>query len=616
MCGITGWVSFDRELTRHRTDLDAMTATMACRGPDAEGTWFDRHAALGHRRLAVIDIDGGAQPMSVGTDDGAVTLTYSGEVYNFTELRSELLRRGHRFRTRSDTEVVLHGYLEWDQAVADRLNGMYAFAVWDARIEKLVLIRDRMGVKPLYYFGTDDGVLFGSEPKAILANPLADRAVDLDGLRELVSFTQTPGSAVWRGMREVIPGGVVTVDHTGLRERRYWTLPTRAHTDDRQSTVATVRTLLEDIVGRQLVSDVPRCTLLSGGLDSSAITALVAAELGRPGEHSEKVRSFAVDFVGREHDFVADDLRTTSDAPYAREVATHVGSLHEAVVLDHAAIADPSVRRAVITARDSPLSFGDMDASLYLLFRAIREHSTVALSGESADEIFGGYRWFFEPEVRAADTFPWMAVFVSGARAQVSDRFNADITAALDLPSYIRDRYADAVAEVERTDQDSDHDMQMRVMCHLHLTRFVRMLLERKDRISMAVGLEVRVPFCDHRLVEYVYNTPWSLKTFDGREKSLLRAATADLLPRSVLNRTKAPYPATLDPHYTGALLQQCKELLTTDDPVFGLVDRGWLEEITQRDAGTMSIDVRNGMERVLDLSTWLDIYRPELRLN
>ncbi|MCX5077792.1 asparagine synthase (glutamine-hydrolyzing) [Streptomyces sp. NBC_00424] len=618
MCGITGWVSFDRDLTQQRVQLDTMTETMACRGPDAAGTWLDRHAALGHRRLAVIDLEGGTQPMVVPTDDGPVAITYSGEAYNFTELRSELLRRGHRFETRSDTEVVLHGYLEWGEAVAERLNGMFAFVIWDSRVEKLVMIRDRMGVKPLYYSGTDDGVMFGSEPKAILANPLADRAVDLDGLRELVSFTQTPGSAVWCGMHEVVPGGVVTVDRSGLRERRYWTLPTRPHTDDQKTTVATVRELLEDIVSRQLVSDVPRCTLLSGGLDSSAITALAAAKLGRPGEHGEpgeKVRSFAVDFIGREDDFVADDLRSTTDAPYALEVAAHVGSQHEAILLDHAAIADPGVRRAVITARDSPLSLGDMDASLYLLFQAIRRQSTVALSGESADEVFGGYRWFHQPEVQAAQTFPWMAVFVSGARAQVSDRFNADITAALDLPTYIRDRYSDAVGEVERLEGESDHEMRMRVMSYLHLTRFVRMLLERKDRISMAVGLEVRVPFCDHRLVEYVYNTPWSLKTFDGREKSLLRAATADLLPESVLQRVKAPYPATLDPQYTSALLQQSKELLATDDPVFGLVDRSWLEDIARRDSAAMPIDVRNGMERVLDLSTWLDIYRPDLRL-
>ena len=463
MCGITGWVSFDRDLTQQRTQLDAMTETMACRGPDAGGAWLDRHAALGHRRLAVIDLEGGIQPMVVPTDDGPVALTYSGEVYNFTELRSELIRRGHRFETRSDTEVVLHGYLEWGEAVAERLNGMFAFAVWDSRVEKLVMIRDRMGVKPLYYSSTDDGVLFGSEPKAILANPLADRAVDLAGLRELVSLTQTPGSALWCGMREVLPGGLVTVDRAGLREHRYWTLPTRPHTDDLKTTVATVRELLEDIVSRQLVSDVPRCTLLSGGLDSSAITALAAAKLGRPG--ARRARREGAHLRGR----LRRHGRTTSSPTYlrgtprtprtrTRRPRTSARST-ESIALDHAAIADPDVRRAVITARDSPFSFGDMDTSLYLLFQAIREHSTVALSGESADEVFGGYPWFHQPEVQAAQTFPWMDVFVTGPQAQSSDRFNADITAALDLPAYIRDRYSDAVGEVERAGGRGDHEM-------------------------------------------------------------------------------------------------------------------------------------------------------------
>jgi asparagine synthase (glutamine-hydrolysing) len=611
MCGITGWVSFDRDLTRHRADLDAMTATMACRGPDAEGSWLDRHAALGHRRLAVIDIEGGTQPMSVRTDDGTVVITYSGETYNFTELRGELRRRGHQFRTRSDTEVVLRGYLEWGEAVAERLNGMYAFAIWDTRVDKLVMIRDRMGIKPFYLSPTSDGVLFGSEPKAILANPLAERAVDLDGLRELFSFTKTPGHAVWCGMGEVLPGTVVTVDRSGIREHRYWTLQTRTHTDDQQTSIATVRSLLDDIVARQLVADVPRCVLLSGGLDSSVLTALSAAQLSG---HGEQVRSFAVDFVGQTETFTPDDQRATPDTPYAHEVATHVGSRHQDILLDHTALADPAVRRAVVTARDFPGGLGDMDASLYLLFKAIRGHSTVALSGEAADEIFGGYRWFHQPEVQAADTFPWIT-YLARLRTQGSDPLNADLTAALDLPSYIHDRYADAVAEVEPADGETAHERRMRVICYLHLTRFVRLLLDRKDRISMAVGLEVRVPFCDHRIVEYVYNTPWSLKTFDGREKSLLRAAATDLLPSSVLQRVKSPYPSTQDPLYASALQQQAKELLATDDPVFELVNRRWLDNATQQDPTTMPTDVRHGIERTLNLSTWLDIYHPQLRL-
>lgn len=256
--------------------------------------------------------------MTAETPRGTVALVYSGETYNYTELRRELTGRGHKFTTDSDTEVVLRGYLEWGERLAERLNGMYAFAVWDGRENKLVMIRDRMGIKPFYFYETPDGVLFGSEPKAILANPLAKPRVTLDGLRELFTIVKTPGHAVWDGMQEVEPGTVVTVDRGGLRQRAYWTLETRPHTDDRDTTIATVRSLLDDIVRRQLVSDVPRCTLLSGGLDSSAMTAIAARQLG---EQGETVRSFAVDFVGQTENFVADEMRGTPDAPYVHDVA-------------------------------------------------------------------------------------------------------------------------------------------------------------------------------------------------------------------------------------------------------------------------------------------------------
>ncbi|GLZ41379.1 asparagine synthase (glutamine-hydrolyzing) [Actinokineospora sp. NBRC 105648] len=609
MCGIVGWVGFDQDLTQARPVLAAMTETMACRGPDDSGTWLARHAALGHRRLAVIDLPGGAQPMAVDTPEGALAMVYSGEAYNFTELRAELAGRGHRFRTDSDTEVVLRGYLEWGPAIAERLNGMYAFAIWDARTERLVMIRDRMGIKPFYYHPTADGVLFGSEPKAILANPLAEPVVDAAGLRELFTFTKTPGAAVWAGMREVLPGTVVTVDRGGVREHTYWRLDAREHTDDTETTVATVRELLDDIVRRQLVADVPRCVLLSGGLDSSALTALAAGQLG-----AEQVRSFAVDFVGQAENFVPDELRATPDGPFVHDVAEHVGSAHEDIVLDTSALADPELRRRVVTARDLPLGLGDMDSSLYLLFKAIRQRSTVALSGESADEVFGGYKWFHQPEVQRADTFPWLA-----AQSMIPTRSGLvpEVEALLDLPGYVADQYRSALAEVDHLPGADPHERRMREICHLHLTRFVRTLLDRKDRMSMAVGLEVRVPFCDHRLVEYVYNTPWSLKTFDGREKSLLRAATRDVLPRSVAERVKSPYPSTQDPRYTVELQQQVKELVVArDHALFDLVDHRAVEEMAQLDPASIGQMARFGLERVLDLAVWLDIYRPRVRLS
>ncbi|MFD7540070.1 asparagine synthase (glutamine-hydrolyzing) [Streptomyces sp. NPDC059819] len=613
MCGITGWISFERELRAERDTLDAMTETMDCRGPDDRGVWANGPAALGHRRLAIIDLPGGRQPMSVEAGGRAVALVYSGETYNFTELKAELTARGHRFTTDSDTEVVLHGYLEWGEAVAERLNGMYAFAIWDERVQRLVMIRDRMGIKPFYYYETADGVLFGSEPKAILANPLARRSVSLDGLRELFTMVKTPGHAVWDGMREVEPGTVVTVDRGGLCTHTYWTLEARPHDDDRATSIAHVRELLDDIVRRQLIADVPRCMLLSGGLDSSALTALAARQLGEVGH---QVRSFAVDFVGQTENFVADELRATPDTPYVHDVARTSGTIHQDIVLDAQALADPEVRAKVIRARDIPVGFGDMDASLYLLFKAIREHSTVALSGESADEVFGGYKQFFDEEARAADTFPWLVKFAEQF-GDDSGLLRPDLTAALNVPAYVKDSYDTAVAGVQRLDGESDFEYRMRKICNLHLTRFVRILLDRKDRASMAVGLEVRVPFCDHRLVEYVYNAPWSVKSFDGREKSLLREAAKDVLPRSVYDRVKSPYPSTQDPKYAIALQGHAKDLLAQPShPVFDLIDRAGLRRAAEVSGPQIHQASRRGLERTLDLAIWLDLYKPELKLS
>jgi asparagine synthase (glutamine-hydrolysing) len=328
------------------------------------------------------------------------------------------------------------------------------------------------------------------------------------------------------------------------------------------------------------------------------------------------VRSFSVDFVGQAENFTADELRPTNDSPFVHDVAEHVHSRHEDVVLDSDELSDPAIRRAVVSANDIPAGRGDMDASLYLLFKAIRAQSTVALSGESADEVFGGYRWFHVPEVQQADSFPWVAARGLGGPGWGSSQLlNPELAKKLDTENYLADQYTSAVAEVTPLPGESEHERRMRVICYLHLTRFVRMLLDRKDRMSMAVGLEVRVPFCDHRLVEYVYNTPWSLKTYDGREKSLLRAATRDVLPQSVVERVKSPYPSTQDPKYPTMLQLQVAELVAeTDNPVFDVVNRDWLSTLVKSDPSTIDFTSRHALERSLDLAAWLDIHRPEVR--
>jgi asparagine synthase (glutamine-hydrolysing) len=620
MCGIAGWVSYDSDLTTRRPVIEAMTATMSARGPDAGGIWVRRQVALGHRRLSIIDLEGGVQPMTVQTPTGPVALVYSGETYNFVQLRRELEQRGHQFRTASDTEVVLRGYLEWGEYVAERLHGMFAFAVWDARDEKLVLIRDRMGIKPLYWYPTPDGVLFGSEPKTILANPLARKAIDADGIRQAWVAVKRPGATPWQGMFEVEPGTTRTVDATGIRSRTYWKLSTVAHTDDRETTVARVRELVAGSVVDQLVADVPLCVLLSGGLDSSAITAFAAAELGRSGR---RVRTFSVDLNNQADDFESDPLRAAPDAPFVKEVAEFTGSDHRDIVLSGADLSDPALRRSVISARDMPGWFGDVDPSLYVLFRAVRGESTVALSGESADEAFGGYSWFHDERYRNVPMFPWIlqSELFSGEESD-ADRdsppvMSKDVSDALDIGGYLGDEYATAAAAVEHLDDENPTEHRMRAFSYVHLTRLLPVLLDRKDRMSMASGLEVRVPFCDHRLIEYVYNTPWAMKSFDGREKSLLRHATLNLIPRSVAERKKSGYPTTHDQRYVATLQVQAKQALADrGSTLFDLVDRTWLQRAANVTPATMSRRMRAVLDQLVELYHFLDLYRPELKLS
>lgn len=606
MCGIAGWVSYDGDLTSERKVIEAMTKTMKRRGPDAGGVWIDRHAGLGHRRLAIIDLDGGVQPMQ-DESEGRTTasLVYTGEVYNFVELRNELRQLGHRFKTRSDTEVVLRGYLQWGDQLAERLNRMFAFAIWDARSEELLLIRDRMGVKPLFYYPTPDGVLFGSEPKAILAHPAVAPRVSAPGLCEILVLAKTPETTIYEGMLEVRPGQIVRVRRGGVTKRRYWALAAREHEDNLPRTIRTVKELLEDIVQRQIVSDVPLCSLLSGGLDSSSVTAMAHRAIGR--QQGGRLRSFSVDFADHGIAFVPGDFHKSSDTPFVRDFVKHVGCDHTEVVLDSSELASRDLSRAVLEASDFPLSVsGDMFSSLYRLFQAVRETSTVALSGESADEVFGGYPWFHDPKAVNAGTFPWLAT--TGGTFDGAQVLDEDLLHELNLPEFQADSYSQAIAEVPVLPGEDAAERRMREISYLHLTRFVQFLLDRKDRMSMAVGLEVRVPFCDHRLVDYVFNIPWHMKTFDWREKSILRAAAGDLLPRSIVERVKSPYPSTQDPAYEKAVREEVTEVLKDQGhPAASLLNKNAIEDILERPVGTTStLPQRAGLERVRSISAWV----------
>jgi asparagine synthase (glutamine-hydrolysing) len=559
MCGIAGWVDRERDLARERGTIVAMTRTLACRGPDDEGVWIAGRVALGHRRLAVVDLPGGRQPMRA-TDAGGSehALTFSGEIYGHAALRTELEAHGHVFTTRSDTEVLLRAMMEWGDRALARLDGMFAFAAWDGRRRELVLARDRLGIKPLYYAEIPGGLVFGSEPKALLAHPEVPPEVGDEGLAEIFAMgpMRTPGEGVFRRVRELRPGFFLRYGAGGARLARYWQLESHAHTDDEDTTVARVRELVEGAVRRQLVADVPVCTLLSGGLDSSAVTAIAARALAEEGRGP--VDSFSVDLAGEEEHFEASAIQPDRDPPWVAKVVAATGARHRDIV-----VTTPEILEALaapVVARDLP-SLGDVDATLYLLCKAIKRTHTVAVSGESADEVFGGYPWFHDPEAVASDDFPW----ASSADLGASDFLAPDLAARLRPRDYARARLDEALAEVPRLGGESAHEARMREILYLNQTRFLPMLLDRKDRMSMAVGLEVRVPFCDHHLVEYVWNIPWSMKAARNREKGLLRLALEGFLPEDVLWRRKSAYPVTHDPAYSEAIRARLEAVV--DDP-------------------------------------------------
>ncbi|UNZ19949.1 asparagine synthase (glutamine-hydrolyzing) [Streptomyces sp. 891-h] len=618
MCGIAGWIDFAREMREEGSTVRTMAGTLANRGPDDEAVWTDADAALGHRRLAVIDVDDSTQPMTAEHDGRTLAvLVHNGEIYNYREVRARLTSLGHRFRTAGDTEVVLRAYLEWGPECVRRLDGMFAFAVWDPRSRQLLLARDRLGIKPLYYARTAHGLLFGSEPKALLAHPSLECVVDAEGLAELLAYIATPGHAVYRGIRE-LPAGHTAVLREGaggavLSESRYWSLPNHEHPDTLERTVETVRGLLDESVGSHLVADVPLCTLLSGGVDSSALAAFAArAGAGRP-------RTFAVDFEGHTERFRKDFWHEDPDAPYAVEVARHVGTDHEPVVLRTAELADHVVDAAALRAQDLPRPIPDMDRSLYLLLRAVRQRSTVALMGEVADELFGGYQSFRDPTLVDTANFPWVTMGLRVAPHGMSTGLlDPGLLRKIDVPGYSAQRWSETVAEVPDVPGESETERVMRRVGHAHLTRWLPLLLSRDDRLSMAVGLELRVPYCDHRLVEYVYNIPWAMKTADGREKSVLRSAVADLLPESVTQRRKSPFPITQDPDY-GQVLRRRFNAVVADpaSPVRPLLDGPACAELAAEDR-PIAVDgwgERRNVEMVLQLDAWLRHYRVRLDL-
>jgi len=615
MCGFVGFVNYTKNINSYKNVLNNMTQKISNRGPDEQGFYINKNVALGHKRLIVLDPEGGKQPMIEKYSFGEYTIVYNGQIYNTKELRKTLSKKGFEFHSHSDTEVLLKGYIQYGTDVVHQLNGIFAFAIWNTKTQELFLARDHFGIKPLFYTQSDNGLIFASELKAIFEYPGVEKILDSQGVSELFGIgpSHTPGFTIYKNIFEIKPGHFAIYNKYGLHIKQYWKLETRPHTDDFDTTCSTVKNLIEDAISRQLVSDMPICTFLSGGLDSSILTKYISDYRKQYG--LSPLDTYSVDYVDNDKNFVQSEFQPNSDNYYIKLMTENTYSNHHNVILDTPDLAN-SLETAMI-ARDMP-GMADVDSSLYLFCKEVKKEKTVTLMGECADEVFGGYPWFFREDALTSGTFPW-----SIAISERNKLLNAHISSRINLKDYIDFRYHQSLANVEILDNDSFDTSEKRKISYLTMTWFMQTLLDRADRMSMATGLEVRVPFCDYRLAQYMYNVPWNMKAYKGREKGLLRHIMRNVLPNEIVDRKKSPYPKTHNPTYLNTVKSMLVNIMKNpDSPINYLLNRNYILDIIDSDGKAFSHpwfgQLMTGpqlMAYLCQVNMWLEKYQPRIEL-
>ncbi|WP_085521791.1 asparagine synthase (glutamine-hydrolyzing) [Tuberibacillus sp. Marseille-P3662] len=609
MCGITGWIDWKQNLTHQQSTIERMAKTLHHRGPDERKTWVSPNAAFGHARLIVVDPDGGRQPMTKTVNAESYTIVYNGELYNTEDIRNVLKESGYTFGGHSDTEVLLTAYIKWGEDCLERLNGIFAFAIWDEKREKVFMARDRLGVKPLFYSEQNGSLLFASEPKAILNHPDMHAVIDSEGLSEVFGLgpSRTPGHGVFKGIHEIRPAHALHFTKNGVRTWRYWNVQSYDHLDSEEDTVEQVKTLFEDGVRRQLYADVPVATFLSGGVDSSAISAIAAKVFKEDGIWP--LNTFSVDYQDNDRFFQANDYQPNSDGPYISKVSQDIGSSHHNLVIDNEQLVDHL--KTAIDFRDMP-GQADVDASLLWFCQGIKQEATVGLSGECADEILGGYPWFHNPETASDAGFPWIHS-ITERQQLLNDAWHE----RLNLRDYTLQRYHESRKETPFRGDETKDEARRRELFYLNMTWFMTALLDRKDRMSMGASLEVRVPFADHRLVEYLWNVPWNMKMMGGYEKGVFRKAMESYLPKDVLYRKKSPYPKTHHPQYTQAVSEWLQSIIQTPSaPILELLDKKQLQDLIDTQGSSFDKpwfgQLMNGPQLIAHLAQinyWLETY-------
>lgn len=615
MCGFTGYANFIDKIHHSKSVIQQMNASLSKRGPDEDGYYYSDYVHFAHKRLIVIDPEGGKQPMIEHYSYGDYIICYNGQIYNTKELKNTLIENGFEINTHSDTEILLKSYIHFGNSVVNYLNGIFAFAIFNTKKEELFIARDHFGVKPFFYTIQNNTFIFASEIKAIFKFPGVEKIIDSQGISELFGIgpSHTSGTTVFKNIFELKPAHFGVFNKSGLHLTKYWSLKSKEHTDSLGKTCEKIKYFLNDSITSQLVSDKPICTFLSGGLDSSIITKFAADYYQKEG--LPPLDTYSIDYVDNDKNFVKSDFQPNSDNYYIDLMTKNLHTKHHKIIIDTPELAS-SLEDAMI-ARDMP-GMADIDSSLLLFCKNVKNEMTVALTGECADEIFGGYPWFFREDSLNSGTFPW-----SIAIEERQKLLNSDISSKVNLKDYIDYRYNESLKEVEILESDSKETAEKRKISYLTLNWFMQTLLDRSDRMAMYNGFELRVPFCDYRLAEYVWNIPWEMKALKAREKGLLRYVCKDFLPDEIVDRKKSPYPKTHNPTYLSKVKIMLSNIMEKSDaPINSLLNRDYILSILESNGEAFSRpwfgQLMTGpqlMAYLCQVNMWLEKYQPKIEL-
>ena len=614
MCDFIGFINLEKNIDNKKNTLEKMNSVIPNSNNLNKGYYIDKDIALCNTDTFQNSSET-HQPRIETFSFGNYVIVLNGQIYNISKLKAILIENNFNISSDSSSEIILKSYIYYGKKVVNHLNGSFSFAIWDTNKKELFISRDHFGLKPFYYTILDKTFIFSTQLKCLLEYPGFEKILDAQCINELIGIgpAHTPGLTVFKNVFELKPAHLGIFNSSGLHLENYWKLESKEHTDSLGQTCDYLKFLLQDSISNQLQSDKKICTFLSGGLDSSIISKFVSDYFKK--ENLEPLNTYSVNYVDNDKNFVKSDFQPNSDDYYIELMNKVLYSNHHNIFIDTPELVDSLY--LAMEARDMP-GMADIDSSLLLFCKNVVPNSAIALTGECADEIFGGYPWFFRKDALESNTFPW-----SISIDERQNLLNPSISNRINLKDYIDFRYNESLSNVDILESDSFETAKKRKISYLTLNWFMQTLLERSERMAKYSGFEIRVPFCDYRLAQYVWNIPWEWKALKGREKGLLRFICRDFLPVEIIDRKKSPYPKTHNPTYS----RKVKELLNSilkdkNAPIRELLNIDYIDDILKSDGkiitrpwfGQLMVGPQL-IAYICQINMWLEKYQPKIEL-